>query len=147
MSSIKLDGKLEIILEILKKAPGTQHREIAEILGTSRSTVSRHIQKLVDNGIIRGHRTIISFRPRIALVELKTNPQEQFLLREVSSWPEVTHIGGIIGEFSLILRVHLLGEEEFSEFLSRLDHLMSRTLFKKYRLIEIHRTYKEDGFR
>ncbi|MFX0065695.1 MAG: Lrp/AsnC family transcriptional regulator, partial [Candidatus Hermodarchaeota archaeon] len=26
-------------------------------------------------------------------------------------------------------------------------HLMSRTLFKKYRLIEIHRTYKEDGFR
>ncbi|MFX1254946.1 MAG: Lrp/AsnC ligand binding domain-containing protein, partial [Promethearchaeota archaeon] len=92
-------------------------------------------------------RTIISFRPRIALVELKTNPQEQFLLREVSSWPEVTHIGGIIGEFSLILRVHLLGEEEFSEFLSRLDHLMSRTLFKKYRLIEIHRTYKEDGFR
>ncbi|MFX0095741.1 MAG: Lrp/AsnC family transcriptional regulator [Candidatus Hodarchaeota archaeon] len=135
------------ILEILKKEPRMLHRNIAEELGISRSTVSRRVQALIDKRIIRGYRTIIALRPRIVLVELKTNPQEQFLLKEVLSWSEVTHIDGVIGNYSLILRVQLLGEEDFPKFLKKLDSLMSRTSFKKYRVVEIHQTYKEDDFR
>lgn len=134
------------ILEFLKYNPQIPHREIAEKLGVSRSTVSRRVQNLIDIGIIKGFRTIIALRPRIALVELKTNPQEQFLLKEVTSWPEVTHIDGIIGDYSLIVRVQLLGEDDFPNFLRRLDRLMSQTSFKKYRVVEVHQTYKEDGF-
>jgi len=54
-------------------------------------------------------------------------------------------LDGITGEYSLLGRFRFIGEEHFDQTLKRIDEVMSRSFFKKYRVISVINTYKESG--
>ncbi len=50
---MKLTGTDKMILQLLRENSRRSHTEIAAIVGLSRPTVRHHIDKLVENGVIR----------------------------------------------------------------------------------------------
>ena len=140
----ELDQK---ILEILKDDHRKPFTEIATDLGISRNTVNNKIKKLVQKGIIRDYTIVVDpnwFFDKTIFIEIKTNPHEPWLAEGLQNLYECELIDGIIGEYSLILKVRV--REDFDVTLNQIDSLMAKSASKKYHIIDIIHIYKENGY-
>ena len=145
MSLDEIDYK---ILEILTDDHRKHNTEIAKELGISRNTVNAKIKRFKQNNIIRNYTIILDpnwFYPKTIFLEIKTNPHEPWLADKLQNIPECELIDGIIGEYSLILKIRI--KESFNEILSQIDSLMAKSASKKYQIIDIIHSYKENGYK
>ena len=137
------------ILEILVKDSRTPLTDISEKTRLSRSAVRDRIHKLYRDEVILGPTVIVNPAhvgiSRTVFFEFKTNPHEPWLARMLEEVSSCDLLDGIVGDFSLLARFRLFGDEHFASILKKVDDAMGRSYFKKYRVVNAIRTFKESG--
>ncbi|TFF96405.1 MAG: Lrp/AsnC family transcriptional regulator [Promethearchaeota archaeon] len=120
---------------------------ISHNLNTTRQTINSYIDKLRNDKIINHHTISINPSPNQdhVIMEIKTNPQEPHLVKNLLNLPQLKMLDGIFGEFSLIALFIFESQKEFTKTLSKVDSIMSESYFKKYQFIETIKTYKING--
>ncbi len=123
--------------------------QISKDLTVSRQTIMNYIDKLREEKIINHHTINTNPRPNQdhVFMEIKTNPQEPSLVENLLELPQLKMLDGILGEFSLIGLFIFKNQEEFTETLQQVDHIMADSYFKKYQFIETLKTYKINGIK
>jgi len=140
------------MLELIKKLNYRSKPSISEIsddLGISRQTFKNKFNKLEEENIIKNF--TINIHPNIqpnlkyVILEIKTNPKEPELVKELLKIKQLRLLDGIFGEFSLIALFIFRNSEEFNRILNQIDQIMSNSYFKKYQIIETIKIYKTHG--
>lgn len=115
----------------------------------SRFAVKDRVERLFADGIILGSMIVVDPRlsgiGRTVFFELKTNPHEPWLAKMLGETASCDLLDGIAGEFSLFGRFRLVDDEHFSRILKRVDDAMGRSYFKKYRVVNAIKIFKESG--
>ena len=102
------------ILQLLERNATYSAKYIAALLDSDEKTVSQEIERLKDNGVILGTKTIINWDKiapelTVAIIELKVTPQkgEGFdkVAKEIYSFPEVKSVTLMSGGFDLAVTV------------------------------------------
>ncbi|MHA1382275.1 MAG: hypothetical protein ACTSR3_00810 [Candidatus Helarchaeota archaeon] len=146
MKLINEELKNKVLVELLNDYRKPIN-EIAEKLKVSRSKIVTILNFWKKNDYFIGH-TIISdpflLQQRTMIFEIKTNPNEPWLIEELEKI-DCESLDGIIGEYSLIIKIKVRNNIEFNKILKKIDNLMAKGNFKKYQLIDVLQTYKENG--
>jgi len=146
---MQMDESDRFILKVLLRDSRASLTEISEKASLSRFAVRDRIKKLFEDGIILGPTIVVDPMllgiSRTAFFELKTNPHEPWLAKMLEETASCDLLDGITGEFSLFGRFRLVNDEHFSRILEKVDNAMGRSYFKKYRVVNAIRTYKESG--
>jgi DNA-binding Lrp family transcriptional regulator len=77
--------------------------------------------------------------------ELKTNPHEPWLAKLLEKTNSCDLLDGITGEYSLFARFRIKDDEHFIRALKRIDDAVAKSSFKKYRVVNAIRIFKEAG--
>lgn len=137
------------VLEMLVKDSTTSLTEISKRTGLSRFAVRDRVEKLFNAGVIVGPTIVVDpaqvGMSRTIFFELKTNPHEPWLARMLEKTTSCDLLDGTAGEFSLIARFRLRSDEHFAAALKKIDDAMGRSYFKKYRVVNAIRIFKESG--
>ena len=135
------------VLEILVKGSRTPLTEISKRTGLSRFVIRDRIERLFEAGIILGPTVVVNPAQvgisRTVFFEFKTNPHEPWLAKMLEDASSCDLLDGTAGEFSLIARFRLVDDEHFGAILKRVDDTMGRSYFKKYRVVNAIRIFKE----
>jgi len=137
-----------ILKELLK-----DHRKsltaLSETTGLSRFAVKNRIRKLFEEGFIYGSTVVLNpflaGLRRAVFFEFKTNPHEPWLAEMLEKMDSCDVLDGIAGEYSLFGRFRMFDDAHFRRVLRMVDEAMSRSFFKKYRVVDAIRIYKEAG--
>jgi len=143
----KMDDSDLRILEVLQNNSRMSLTQISEEIGFSRFAVKDRIQKLFEDGVILGPRVVVNpllvgFK-RTVFFEFKTNPHEPWLANLLEKTSECDLLSGITGEYSLSARLRFKDDEHFSRILKKIDTAMGGSYFKKYRVVNAIRIFKE----
>jgi len=145
------DISLQEILKKLNNCSKFNFTEIARDLGITRLTLNNRIKNLRKQKIISNYTIDVNpnIRPNLKYVfmEVKTNPKEPFLVKELLKIPQLKMLDGIFGEFSLIAMFIFKDLDDFNNTLIKIDNIMANSYFKKYQFIETIRIYKISSFR
>jgi DNA-binding Lrp family transcriptional regulator len=140
-------------IEILKRLNSKSKINFSNIsgeLGITRLTLQNRITNLREKKIISNYTININpnLRPNLKYVfmEIKTNPKEPFLVKELFEIPQLRTLDGILGEFSLIAMFVFNDLEDFNRNLNKIDYVMADSYFKKYQFIETIKVYKINSF-
>lgn len=144
-----MDGFDFRILATLQSDSRASLTQISEKVGLSRFAVKDRVQKLFKHRIILGptivvNPLLIGFR-RTVFFEFKTNPHEPWLAQLLEKTSECDLLDGIVGEYSLFGRLRLKDDEHFNRILKRIDTTMGESYFKKYRVVNAIRIFKESS--
>jgi len=146
---LQMDEYDQFILKVLLRDSRASLTEISEKASLSRFAVRNRIEKLFEDGIILGPTIVVDPTllgiSRTAFFELKTNPHEPWLAKMLGETAFCDLLDGITGEFSLFGRFRLVNDEHFSRVLKKVDDAMGRSYFKKYRVVNAIKIYKEAG--
>ncbi len=146
------------ILAFLTRDASISNSLLAETLSISRPTLINHLKKLGGYEKSRDHSSrpkpishysavidMLKLNARLFFIEIKTNPEEPRIIAELREIPQVLSIDGIIGEFSLWVKVIVKDQAEFARVLNEIDRILGETLFQRYRVIEVLIPFKEFG--
>jgi len=137
------------ILEMLQKDSKVSLTSAGEMLGLSRFAVKARIEKLFRDQVVLGSTIVVNPSlfglKRTVFFELKTNPHEPWLAELLEEMKPCDILDGITGEYSLLGRFRIINDEHFGQILRRIDEAMSRSFFKKYRIVNVIHTFKESG--
>lgn len=113
-------------------------KELASLLDVSEEEVKREIEKLEEEGIIRGYKTLISWDKEIpemveAIIELKVSPQKgvgfDMVASEIAAFPQVRSVYLVSGGFDLAVIVRDMSMKEIALFvgerLATIDTVLS----------------------
>ena len=145
---IELDQIDTQIIEILTNEHRISYTEIASQLNLSRNTIHNKIKRLIQNDILINYTVMIDpnwLYLKTIFIEIKTNPHEPWLAEKLQKLSDCESIDGIIGEYSLIMKIRI--KENFDKILNQIDSLMGKSSSKKYQIIDIIHTYKENGYK
>lgn len=98
--------------------------------------------------VIQGYSAIVDMlklNSRLFFLEIKTNPAEPRIIDALRRIPQVLSIDGIVGEYSLWVKVSVRDQSEFSTVLSKVDQVLGSTIFQRYRVVEVLVPFKEFG--
>ncbi len=128
-------------LKLLKYLEGNAKytsKELASLLDITEEEVEKEIEKLEDEGIIQGYKTIINWdkeTPEMveAIIELKVSPQKgvgfDMVAAEVAAFPQVRSVYLVSGGFDLAVIVRGSSMKEIALFvgerLSTIDTVLS----------------------
>jgi Lrp/AsnC family leucine-responsive transcriptional regulator len=144
-----MDQYDSLILEALQKDSRVSLTEIGENVGLSRFAVRERIEKLFEDNVILGSTVVVNpvqvGLKRTVFFEFKTNPHEPWLAKLLERDASCDLSDGIAGEYSLFARFRLADDEHFVKVLKRMDDAMGKSYFKKYRVVNAIRTFKENG--
>ena len=122
----------------------------SRVLGLTRQTYQNKLDGLRDQQIITNF--TININPSIhpnnlkyVMLEVKTNPKEPELVRELLKIPQLRMLDGIIGDFSLFALFIFKSPEEYYQILNTIDKIMSKSYFKKYQIIDTIKVFKTNG--
>ncbi len=137
------------ILGVLQRDGRASLTDIGRGLGLSRFAVKNRIKKMFRDRLILGPTVVIDpslvgFK-RTMFFEFKTNPHEPWLAEFLEKMKECDVLDGITGEYSLLGRFRISDEEHFGRILKRIDRVMTKSFFKKYRVVNVISTFKESG--
>jgi len=146
---VSLDNHNLKILRMLIEDSRTSLTEVSRNAGLSRCAVKNRIEKLFNEGIISGstvvlNSSLVGFR-RTVFFEFKTNPHEPWLAKLLEKTNACDLLDGIVGEYSLFSRFRMTDDEHFSRILKKIDDAVARSYFKKYRVVNAIRIFKEAG--
>ncbi|MFX1401099.1 MAG: hypothetical protein ACFE8V_07595 [Promethearchaeota archaeon] len=119
-------------------------------LGLSRQTFQNKLdglreQKIITNFTININPNIQPHNLKYVMLEIKTNPKEPELVKELLKIPQLRMLDGIIGDFSLFSLFIFKSPEEYFQILNTIDNIMAKSYFKKYQIIETIKVYKTNG--
>jgi len=144
-----VDEHDSLILKMLQRDSRTPLTEISKKAGLSRFAVRDRIERLFQDHVILGPTVIVNplllGLKRTVFFEFKTNPHEPWLAKLLEKNPSCDLLDGIAGEYSLFGRFRLTDDEHFSRILKRIDDAMGKSHFKKYRVVNAIRIFKEAG--
>lgn len=146
---MSLDEYDSLILKEFLKDYRKSFTDLSKITGLSRFAVKNRIRKLFEEGFIVGSTVVL--RPflvglkRTVFFEFKTNPHEPWLAEMLEKMESCDILDGITGEYSLFGRFRMFDDAHFSRVLRMVDEAMSKSFFKKYRVVDAIRIYKEAG--
>ena len=142
------------LIELLEATPQLTNEEIATVLGISAKEVEKEIERLQNDGIIRGHKFIINKeklgdKSVSALIELKVTPKHGLgfddIAAKIAEFDEVQGVYLMSGGFDLAVNVTCENFQEVAMFvakrISRLDTVVSTATHF------ILRRYKELGIK
>jgi Lrp/AsnC family leucine-responsive transcriptional regulator len=137
------------VLELLVKDSRASLTEISKRTGLSRFAVKDRVERLFNAGVILGSTIVVDPAQvgmnRTVFFEFKTNPHEPWLARMLEKTASCDLLDGTAGEFSLLARFRLTTDEHFATVLKKVDEAMGRSYFKKYRVVNAIRVFKESG--
>jgi len=146
---MNLDSSDLSILETLRSDSRTSLTSIGEKVGLSRFAIKNRIKNLFRDQVILGPTVILNpclvGLKRTVFFELKTNPHEPWLAELLEKIKSCDMLDGITGEYSLLGRFRFSDDEHFSQILKKIDEAMSESFFKKYRVVNVIRIFKEFG--
>jgi len=124
--------------------------KLTQILGYTRQTIKKRfddlkIEKIISNFTININPNILPINLKYVLLEIKTNPNEPQLLENLLKISQLKILDGILGEYSLFALFIFHSPEEYYQVLSKIDSIMARSYFKKYRIIETIKVFKTNG--
>jgi len=138
-----------LILKELLKDCKTSLTDLSAKTGLSRFAVKNRIRKLFEEGFIFGSTVVLNpflvGLKRTVFFEFKTNPHEPWLAEMLQKMGSCDILDGITGEYSLFGRFRMFDDAHFSRVLRMVDEAMSKSFFKKYRVVDAIRIYKEAG--
>lgn len=146
---MSLDKSNSLILKALLKDCKTPLTDLSKTTGLSRFVVKSRIRKLFEEKVVSG--TTVVLDPflvglkKTAFFEFKTNPHEPWLAEMLEEMKACDLLDGIAGEYSLFGRFRMFDDAHFSRVLRLVDESMSKSFFKKYRVVDAIRIYKEAG--
>jgi len=144
-----MDKRDSLILEILQRDCRTPLTEISGKVGLSRFAVRDRVERLFKDHIILGPTVVLnSFMiglKRTVFFEFKTNPHEPWLAKLLEKTTSCDLLDGIAGEYSLFARFRFVDDEHFNRILKKMDEAMGGSYFKKYRVVNAIRVFKEAG--
>jgi DNA-binding Lrp family transcriptional regulator len=119
-------------------------------IGLSRQTYQNKLnslreQKTITNYTININPNLHPSNMKFIFLEIKTNPKETQLSKNLLIIPQLEMLDGIFGEFSLIALLSFKSNEEYYEVLNQIDKIMSQSYFKKYQIIETIKVFKING--
>ncbi|MBD3157592.1 MAG: hypothetical protein GF309_02275 [Candidatus Lokiarchaeota archaeon] len=139
------------LLRLLLQDSSRPTSELGDQLGKGRNWVARRIKKLVKQRILRAYITVLDptkvYAESSTILLLKSNPREQDISRLLLQMPELESLDGISGEHSLLGLFRFRQAGAFSDFLDRVDEIVSRSEAKTYNLVQVLTTYKTHGFK
>jgi DNA-binding Lrp family transcriptional regulator len=146
---MSLDKYDSVILKELLKNHRKSLTDLSETTGLSRFAVKNRIRKLFDEGFVVGPTVVLNpllvGLKRTVFFEFKTNPHEPWLADMLEKMDSCDILDGITGEYSLFGRFRMFDDAHFSRVLRMVDEAMSKSFFKKYRVVDAIRIYKEAG--
>ena len=119
-------------------------------IGLSRQTYQNKLdgmrdQKIITNFTININPNIRPNNLKYVMLEIKTNPKEPELVKELLEIPQLRMLDGIIGDFSLFALFIFKSPEEYYQILNTIDKIMAKSHFKKYQIIETIKVFKTNG--
>jgi len=147
---MSLDEYDSLILKELLKDCKMSLTDLSKTTGLSRFAVKNRIKKLFEKGFIAGPTVVLNpflvGLKKTVFFEFKTNPHEPWLAELLEKMKSCDNIlDGITGEYSLFGRFRMFDDAHFSRVLRMVDEAMSKSFFKKYRVVDAIRIYKETG--
>lgn len=119
---------MDRLIELLKNNARLSNAELAVMLGKTEQEVKGDIQKLENDGIIKGYTAIIdesAYDPNsvFALIELKVTPQSQSgfdeIARQISEYEQVEAVRLMSGTYDIIVEVTGKNIRDISMFVSQ----------------------------
>ncbi len=146
---MSLDEYDSLILKELLKDHRKSLTALSETTGLSRFAVKNRIRKLFEEGFVYGSTVVLNpflvGLKRTVFFEFKTNPHEPWLAEMLEKMESCDILDGITGEYSLFGRFRMFDDAHFSRVLRMVDEAMSKSFFKKYRVVDAIRIFKEAG--
>jgi len=146
---MSLDEYDSLILKELVKDCRMSITYLSEETELSRFTVKNRIKKLFEEGFILGPTVVLNpflvGLKKTVFFEFKTNPNEPWLAGMLEKMESCDILEGIIGEYSLFGRFRMFDDANFNRVLKKVDEDMSKSFFRKYRVVDAIRIYKETG--
>lgn len=144
---MSLDEYDSLILKELQKDCKISLTDLSQTTGLSRFAVKNRIRKLFEEGFLLGPTVVLNpFRvglKKTVFFEFKTNPHEPWLAEMLQKLESCDILDGVIGEYSLFGRFRMFDDVHFNCVLRMVDEAMSKSFFKKYRVVDALRIYKE----
>ena len=146
---MSLDSYDLLILKMLIEESRTSLTDISKKTGLSRFAVKNRVEKLFRDKLIVGptvilNPSLVGFK-RTVFFEFKTNPHEPWLAKMLEKTSACDLLDGITGEYSLFGRFRMTDDEHFSRVLKKIDNVVAKSFFKKYRVVNTIRIFKESG--
>jgi len=138
-----------LILKAFIEESRTSLTDISKKAGLSRFAVKNRVEKLFKDKIILGptvilNPSLVGFK-RTVFFEFKTNPHEPWMAKLLEKTSACDLLDGITGEYSLFGRFRMTDDEHFSRVLKKIDDAVAKSFFKKYRVVNAIRIFKESG--
>ena len=150
MSSIKDRVEAQRFIKNLSGVSKFIISKNSRAIGLSRQTYQNKLDSLRERKIINSF--TININPKIrpnnlkyVMLEIKTNPKEPQLMKELLKIPQLRMLDGIIGEFSLFALFIFRSPEEYYDILNTIDKIMAKSYFKKYQIIDTIKVFKTNG--
>ena len=150
MSNIKDQEEAQRIIKNLSGKTKFNVSKNSRALGLSRQTYQNKLdnlreQKMITNFTININPNIRPNTLKFVMLEIKTNPKEPDLVKELLRIPQLRMLDGIIGDFSLFALFIFKSPEEYFQTLNTIDKIMATSYFKKYQIIETIKVFKTNG--
>jgi len=146
---MSLDSYDKLILENIVEDCKKSLTDLSRITGLSRFAVKSRIGELFKEGFLIGPTVVLNPLlvgiERTVFFEFKTNPHEPWLAEMLQKMDACDVLDGIVGEYSLFGRFRFFDNAHFNRILRLIDEAMSKSFFKKYRVVDAIRIYKEEG--
>jgi len=137
------------ILDVLRRDCRTSLSKVSEEVRLSRFSVKDRVERLFEDHVILGSTIVVNPLSigllRTVFFEFKTNPHEPWLAKLLEKNLSCDLLDGVAGEYSLFSRFRLRDDEQFSQVLKKIDDAMGKSFFKKYRVVNAIRIFKESG--
>ncbi|MFX1523220.1 MAG: Lrp/AsnC ligand binding domain-containing protein [Promethearchaeota archaeon] len=134
-----LSGKTKFIVSRNSRTVGLSRQTYQNKLDSMRD------QKIITNFTININPNVKPNNLKYVMLEIKTNPKEPNLVKELLEIPQLRTLDGIIGDFSLFALFIFKSPEEYYQILNNIDNIMAKSYFKKYQIIETIKVFKTNG--
>lgn len=150
MLELKEQKKVRKLIKALNTNTKLVISKHIEILDYTRQTYYKKFEDLIEKKIIKNF--TINTNPNIHPVnlkyvffEIKTNPKEPQLVKELLKISQLRILDGILGEYSIFALLIFKSNEEYYQILETIDRIMAKSYFKKYQIIEPIKVFKING--
>ncbi len=143
---------MEEVLKLLMQNARLTHSEIAVLLGKEEREVAKIVEKLEEDGVIKGYQAIINYEklphiPVFALIECKVMPKAEYGFQEIAdrvmALDEVESVYLMAGNYDLAVFVKGNTMQEVANFVAKRLSTLESILSTSTRFVL--QRYKQNG--
>jgi DNA-binding Lrp family transcriptional regulator len=143
---------MEEVLKLLMQNARLTYSEIAVLLGKEESEVTKIVEKLEEDGVIKGYQAIINYEklphiPVFALIECKVMPKAEYGFQEIAdrvmALDEVESVYLMAGNYDLAVFVKGNTMQEVANFVAKRLSTLESILSTSTRFVL--QRYKQNG--